>query len=46
MLVGSEDSRYLDCENNSELGTCREVLEKTLDTARSHEEVKLLEDIY
>ena len=46
MLVGSEDSRYLECEDNSELGTCLEVLEKTLDTARSHEEVKLLEDIY
>lgn len=46
MFDDSEDSKYLDCEDNSEFDACQEILHKTLDNAGSHEEVKLLEDIY
>lgn len=46
MLDGSEDSKYLSCEDDSEFDACRKILHKTLDNAGSHEEVKLLEDIY
>ena len=41
-----EDGKFLECETNSEFDACRKILEKTLDNAGSHEEVKLLEDIY
>ena len=46
MFDDSEDSKYLDCEDDSELDACRKILHKTLDNTGSHEEVKLLEDIY
>ena len=41
-----EDGKLLECETNNEFDACRKTLEKTLDNAGSHEEVKLLEDIY
>ena len=41
-----EDGKFLECETNSEFDACRKILEKTLDNAGSHEEVKLFEDIY
>lgn len=41
-----EDGKLLECETNNEFDACRKILEKTLDNAGSHEEVKLLEDIY
>lgn len=41
-----EDVKFLECEKNSEFDACRKILYKTLDNAGSHEEVKLLEDIY
>ena len=41
-----EDGKLLECETNPEFDACRKILHKTLDNAESHEEVKLLEDIY
>lgn len=41
-----EDGKHLECEKNSELDACMKILHKTLDNTGSHEEIKLLEDIY
>ena len=41
-----EDGKLLECETDNEFDACRKILHKTLDNAESHEEVKLLEDIY
>lgn len=41
-----EDGKLLGCESDNEFDACRKILHKTLDNAGSHEEVKLLEDIY
>jgi len=41
-----EDGKLLMCETSNEFDACRKILHKTLDKAGSHEEVKLLEDIY